>query len=146
MSGTKFLPPVLAVGFALIISPAFAQAPVTTASSDIGDVLADADGMVLYTFRNDEAGVSNCYDQCAENWPPFFAQDGAAEEGAYTLVTRTDGTVHAALLLGRRHRTRPDDRGRGWRQLGRRAALRALIGEGVAHCPPVLIPSKQKKP
>lgn len=97
MPETKFFfPPVLAMGLALLAGPVFAQAPVTTVSTDIGDVLADAEGLVLYTFRNDEAGVSNCYDDCAENWPPFFAEDGATEEGGYTLVTRTDGTVQWA--------------------------------------------------
>lgn len=62
---------------------------------DIGgkEVLTDANGMTLYTFDKDTAGVSNCYDKCAENWPPLFADTGAAAEGEFTLVTRTDGTV-----------------------------------------------------
>jgi predicted lipoprotein with Yx(FWY)xxD motif len=60
---------------------------------DIGGkaVLTDANGMTLYTFDKDTAGVSNCYDKCADNWPPLFAADGAAAEGEFTLVTRTDG-------------------------------------------------------
>ena len=62
---------------------------------DIGGkaVLTDANGMTLYTYDKDTAGVSNCYDQCAENWPPLFATEGATPEGEFTLVTRTDGTV-----------------------------------------------------
>lgn len=56
------------------------------------EVLTDANGMTLYTFDKDTAGVSNCYDQCATNWPPLFAADGAADEGEFTIVTRTDGT------------------------------------------------------
>ncbi|WP_404406727.1 hypothetical protein [Pelagibacterium halotolerans] len=72
---------------------AFAAPDVTTIETDLGPVLADAEGMVLYTFRNDEEGVSNCYDQCAVNWPPFYAEEGAMAEGAYTLVERNDGTV-----------------------------------------------------
>lgn len=96
MPRTIFSYAALAVGFALVAGSAFAQAPVTTVATDIGDVIADEAGFVLYTFQNDTDGVSNCYDQCAENWPPFFAGDGAAEEGGYTLVTRNDGTVQWA--------------------------------------------------
>ncbi|WP_439652009.1 COG4315 family predicted lipoprotein [Pelagibacterium xiamenense] len=84
----------LAAGALLAATGLAVAAPdVTTVESDLGPVLADSEGMVLYTFRNDEEGVSNCYDQCAVNWPPFFAEDGAMAEGAYTLVERTDGTV-----------------------------------------------------
>lgn len=56
------------------------------------EVLTDANGMTLYTFDKDTAGVSNCYDQCAVNWPPLFAADDAADEAGFTIVTRTDGT------------------------------------------------------
>lgn len=62
---------------------------------DIGgkEVLTDANGMTLYTYDKDTAGVSNCYDKCADNWPPLFAAEGAMPEGEFTLVTRTDGKV-----------------------------------------------------
>lgn len=56
------------------------------------EVLTDANGMTLYIFDKDTSGVSNCYDQCAANWPPLFADDGATEEAEFTIVTRTDGT------------------------------------------------------
>lgn len=55
-------------------------------------VLTDANGMTLYTFDKDAAGVSNCYDSCAQNWPPAIADAGAAADGDFTLVDRTDGT------------------------------------------------------
>ncbi len=63
-------------------------------TSEIGgqQVLTDANGMTLYTYDKDTAGVSNCYDQCAVNWPPLFVSDGAAAEGEFTIVERTDGT------------------------------------------------------
>lgn len=66
---------------------------IKTMTIDGKEVLTDANGMTLYTFDKDTAGVSNCYDKCAENWPPLFADAGAAAEGEFTLVTRTDGTV-----------------------------------------------------
>jgi predicted lipoprotein with Yx(FWY)xxD motif len=40
-------------------------------SDDLGDYLIAPNGMTLYLFDNDEAGVSNCADQCLENWPAF---------------------------------------------------------------------------
>lgn len=62
-----------------------------------GEVFADDNGMTLYTFRNDTPGVSNCYDSCADAWPPFIADAGATDKGAWTLVTRTDGSQQWAL-------------------------------------------------
>lgn len=63
-------------------------------SVEIGgkEVLTDAKGMTLYTFDKDTAGVTNCYDKCAVNWPPLIAADGATPGGDFTLVDRTDGT------------------------------------------------------
>jgi predicted lipoprotein with Yx(FWY)xxD motif len=55
-------------------------------------VLADAKGMTLYTFDRDAAGTSNCYDQCATNWPPLTAPADATAQGPYTAVTRRDGS------------------------------------------------------
>src|SRR5207245_1131294 len=62
---------------------------------DLGTILTDASGMTLYLFTKDEPGVSNCYDQCAVNWPPLMT-DGAltgpdAVQGGLGTTTRTDG-------------------------------------------------------
>ena len=66
-------------------------------SVDIGGqmVLTDADGMTLYIFDRDTNGdgKSACNDDCAAKWPPLYADDGAAAEGDFTLVTRDDGTT-----------------------------------------------------
>lgn len=56
------------------------------------EVLVGANDMTLYTFDKDAAGVTNCYDKCAENWPPLIADAGAKAEGDFTLVDRTDGS------------------------------------------------------
>lgn len=63
-------------------------------STELGGkmVLTDANGMTLYIFDKDEPGVSNCYDQCAINWPPLMADASATGEGDFTVVERTDGT------------------------------------------------------
>ncbi len=63
-----------------------------------GKVMADeATGMTVYTFRKDAENVSNCYDDCAVKWPPFMAAEGAAAEGALTVIERTDGTYQWAI-------------------------------------------------
>ena len=56
------------------------------------EVLVGANDMTLYTFDKDAVGVTNCYDKCAENWPPLIADAGAVAEGDFTLVDRTDGS------------------------------------------------------
>lgn len=65
---------------------------VKVAPIDSVNVLTDANGMTLYTFDNDTAGTSNCYDQCATNWPPLLADADAMAEGDFTIVERTDNT------------------------------------------------------
>ena len=67
-------------------------APVKTVKTDKGEVLAGENGMTLYTFKNDKKGESYCYDTCAKNWPPLMAASGAKADGAYSLVTRKDGS------------------------------------------------------
>ena len=48
-------------------------APISTVTTEIGGVLAGSEnGMSLYTFTNDENGVSNCYERCA--WRPDFGK------------------------------------------------------------------------
>lgn len=89
------------LGFALV-TLAFVS-PVAIAAEHLGgtvnsididgkSVLTGAGGLTLYTFDNDTAGVSSCYDTCAEKWPPLFASDEDTAEGDWTIVERTDGT------------------------------------------------------
>jgi predicted lipoprotein with Yx(FWY)xxD motif len=67
-------------------------APAMQSDSSMGPILVDEHGMTLYTFDKDEANMSNCYDQCAVNWPPLMAMGDAMAEGDWTVVERTDGT------------------------------------------------------
>lgn len=79
------------IALAALAGTAFA-APVKTVDSAKGKVIAAENGMTLYTFKNDKKGMSNCYDACAQNWPPFIATSGAKADGAYSLVDRKDGS------------------------------------------------------
>jgi predicted lipoprotein with Yx(FWY)xxD motif/uncharacterized cupredoxin-like copper-binding protein len=67
----------------------------------LGPILTDQAGMTLYLFTNDTtAGESTCYDKCAENWPPFMAEEPFSlpftMEGELTTVQRTDGSTQVA--------------------------------------------------
>ncbi len=59
----------------LIVPPAVVY---TMNTAEHGYVLVGANGFTLYTFANDEAGVSNCSGGCAENWPPVTVESADA--------------------------------------------------------------------
>lgn len=69
---------------------------------DLGQVLTDADGMVLYTFTKDEqgSGVSTCEGDCLANWPAFVANDPftlpEGVPGELTQIERSDGSMQVA--------------------------------------------------
>jgi predicted lipoprotein with Yx(FWY)xxD motif len=74
----------------------YAGGAIKSAETSAGEILTDAKGMTLYTFDKDTAGTSNCYDECAVNWPPLIAAAGATADDEYTLVERKDGTMQWA--------------------------------------------------
>lgn len=51
-------------------------------------------GMTLYTFKKDgkNTGASECYDQCAVNWPPAKVVAGEHPTKDYTIIIRMDGS------------------------------------------------------
>jgi len=67
-------------------------------NDELGPFLVGPDGMTLYLFTNDTAGMSACYDDCAVRWPPLLVPAGqqptAGEgvTGALGVTERTDGT------------------------------------------------------
>ena len=70
----------------------YASGAIKSMDTAKGEVLTDAKGMTLYTFDKDAGGTSNCYDACAQKWPPLAAAADAAVDGKYTLVERKDGS------------------------------------------------------
>jgi predicted lipoprotein with Yx(FWY)xxD motif len=69
-----------------------------TRHATLGDILTDAHGMTLYLFTRDTENTSNCYDQCAVNWPPLLVEgEPSAGTGADAALlgttTRTDGKM-----------------------------------------------------
>lgn len=91
MRGTIIVSAVALAAFALSGAPGWAQDQATLgveSSAELGDYIVDQAGMSLYMYEDDERGegdtaaVSNCYDACAENWPPLLVEDEAeAGEG-----------------------------------------------------------------
>jgi predicted lipoprotein with Yx(FWY)xxD motif len=82
---------------ALSALPAFADslaggAVQTMKATDGSNYFADAKGMTLYTYDNDNPGKSACYDKCATAWPPLMAPTGATPSGDFTIVDRKDGS------------------------------------------------------
>ena len=57
-----------------------------------GQVISTSNGMTLYTSDKDGAGKSNCYGECAQNWPPYLMNGVYKPFGKMTIVSRTDGT------------------------------------------------------
>jgi predicted lipoprotein with Yx(FWY)xxD motif len=89
----------LAVALAGPVLPAAAQTAeaakvAVEESQQYGPYLTDADGRALYLFTadqqgsGDEAAQSNCYDACAEAWPPLVTggEPQAGEQADKSLI------------------------------------------------------------
>lgn len=60
-------------------------------------MLTGASGLTLYVFDADVVpGKSACNGPCAVKWPPLAAPSDAKPVGAYTVVTRNDGSLQWA--------------------------------------------------
>jgi predicted lipoprotein with Yx(FWY)xxD motif len=62
----------------------------------LGVILVGSNGMTLYIFDRDQAGASNCSDQCAVTWPPLLIDTGdpiapTNLSGSLNTITRADG-------------------------------------------------------
>jgi predicted lipoprotein with Yx(FWY)xxD motif len=89
----------VAMGF-MVAAPVLAQSdPLVKVATDpqLGKILVDSKGMVLYLYSRDEKGVSNCYNQCETNWPILRPGSGeptgsADIDGKLGVIDRNDGT------------------------------------------------------
>jgi predicted lipoprotein with Yx(FWY)xxD motif len=69
---------------------------VGTATSELGTILVDGDGLTLYLFDNDTDGESVCHDDCAATWPPLLGDatvGGEADASLLGTTSRDDGAV-----------------------------------------------------
>jgi len=64
----------------------------------LGKFIADGDGHTLYLLTKDSPNTSNCYDKCAQSWPPLVPagqptlMDGVSTASISTTV-RKDGST-----------------------------------------------------
>jgi predicted lipoprotein with Yx(FWY)xxD motif len=81
-----------------LFAPLPGQSIVKTASDPkLGDFLVAANGLSLYLYTKDAPNTSNCYDQCATNWPPLLVSSGdptaaSGVSGQLGTTTRKDGS------------------------------------------------------
>jgi predicted lipoprotein with Yx(FWY)xxD motif len=73
-------------------APAEGDAALMVASTDLGDVVVDANGMTVYMFDNDTQGgdTSSCTGECLEQWPPVIT---TSETPTGTDITGELGTI-----------------------------------------------------
>src|ERR1051325_1206875 len=77
------------LGALSVVSVARAQTATVTLvpNADYGWILTDPDGWTLYTWEGDTEGMSNCYDACADVWPPYIVSSDLV------APTRSDDTM-----------------------------------------------------
>ncbi len=80
------------------MSPAATATTIAVATSKVGQILVDGNGMTLYLFVADTGTTSTCYTSCATIWPPLLTT-GAPQAGTGAsasllgTTTRTDGKI-----------------------------------------------------
>ncbi|HSC82265.1 MAG TPA: hypothetical protein VLC30_01490 [Pseudomonas sp.] len=90
------IPPVMGLLAAALLAWPLTSLAATPAQEKDG-MLVDSQGMTLYTYDKDSAGMSSCTATCAQNWPPLTAPADAKAEGEWSLVKRDDGSLQWAF-------------------------------------------------
>lgn len=71
---------------------------ITTAASDFGQMLFDANKQAIYIWESEESARPECYDDCADAWPPVLTDGaptvgGEADPALLGTTKRRDGTT-----------------------------------------------------
>jgi len=79
-------------------TPAPKGTTIKVSDSQFGQIIFDADDQAIYLFDKDSGSTSECYGECAAEWPPVLTkgdpQAGAgAKPGLLGTTERTDGTT-----------------------------------------------------
>lgn len=71
------------------------------ATSELGEIVVDADGMSVYYFTNDvgDSGVSTCTDDCLVAWPPVISETESPEVDGVTGEVGTIETPEGELQM-----------------------------------------------
>jgi predicted lipoprotein with Yx(FWY)xxD motif len=81
-----------AVSMSASAHAAGSASPVTSVKVGNQEILADHNGMTVYTYDPDQGSTSTCYGGCATHWPPVLLPAGDSVVTPFGLTTRTDGT------------------------------------------------------
>ena len=79
-------------------SPVAVDSTIAVATTKVGQILVDGNGITVYLFVADTGTTSTCYTSCAALWPPVLTT-GAPQAGTGAnasllgTTTRTDGKV-----------------------------------------------------
>ncbi|MHA7278456.1 COG4315 family predicted lipoprotein [Arthrobacter sp. MDT2-2] len=80
-----------------------AASPTTlgVATSDLGEIVVDAEGMTVYYFTKDvaDSGVSACKDDCLVAWPPVISGTETPEVEGVTGEVGTIETTEGGLQM-----------------------------------------------
>jgi predicted lipoprotein with Yx(FWY)xxD motif len=75
-------------------------AAVSTATTELGEVLVDDAGISLYAFTEDADGVPTCEGACADAWPPLTVEGSELPDGldaaVFSVVEAPDGSFQLA--------------------------------------------------
>jgi predicted lipoprotein with Yx(FWY)xxD motif len=79
-------------------APATRGTVVKTADSQFGQMLFDGRGQAIYLFDKERTSKPECYDACAEAWPPVLTEGApvaaaGADSKLLGTTKRTDGTT-----------------------------------------------------
>jgi predicted lipoprotein with Yx(FWY)xxD motif len=87
--------------FAGDAAQAGSSAPTTSAAKIVTvggkQIVADRNGMTVYSFDPDTAGVSTCYNGCAKEWPPVLVSATDAIVAPYGTTVRKEGTIQLTI-------------------------------------------------
>jgi len=64
---------------------------ISAVTANAAEALSGPNGMTLYVFDKDKAGVSSCYATCATKWPPYLAAKGEKAKAGWTMIKRKGG-------------------------------------------------------
>lgn len=71
---------------------------ITTGQSDFGPILFDVKHQAIYIWELEKGTTPQCYDDCAEAWPPVLTEGaptarGQVDSGLLGTTPRRDGTT-----------------------------------------------------
>jgi predicted lipoprotein with Yx(FWY)xxD motif len=79
-------------------APAGPATVMVSKNDKLGQIVADSEGKTLYLYTKDTKDTSNCYEKCAQYWPPLLTTgapkvgDGA-DAALLGTTARTDGSM-----------------------------------------------------